>query len=239
MDALFVEERFCGPPGTGNGGYVCGRLAARISASAVEVTLRQPVPLMRPLAAEVMPDATVMLRDADTIIAEAKPQTAFEIEPPLVPTYQDALRAMPRYLGFTRHAFPRCFVCGPSRQEGDGLRIFAGSLDGLEHTVVAPWTPDGSLADMDGRIQPEFIWAALDCPGAFAVMDKRPRSMLLGRMTARISSSVRAEQPHVVLAWRIAVEGKKHIAGSALFHQQGEVKGVAKAIWFDVSTSAP
>ena len=26
--SLVIPSRFCGPPGSGNGGYVCGRIAA-------------------------------------------------------------------------------------------------------------------------------------------------------------------------------------------------------------------
>ena len=27
-DSLVIPSRFCGPPGSGNGGYACGRIAA-------------------------------------------------------------------------------------------------------------------------------------------------------------------------------------------------------------------
>ena len=27
-ESLVIPARFCGPPGSGNGGYVCGRIAA-------------------------------------------------------------------------------------------------------------------------------------------------------------------------------------------------------------------
>ena len=44
-----VAERFQGPPGTGNGGYVCGMLASylpdSIAARGIEATLRAPTPL--------------------------------------------------------------------------------------------------------------------------------------------------------------------------------------------------
>ena len=44
-----VAERFQGPPGTGNGGYVCGMLASylpdSIAAQGIEATLRAPTPL--------------------------------------------------------------------------------------------------------------------------------------------------------------------------------------------------
>ena len=47
---LVIPERFCGPPGTGNGGYVAGRLASLVASDSgsnptIEVTLRRPIPL--------------------------------------------------------------------------------------------------------------------------------------------------------------------------------------------------
>ena len=36
--------------------------------------------------------------------------------------------------------------------------------------LAAPWVPHASLDDGTGRVATEFLWAALDCAGAFAVM---------------------------------------------------------------------
>jgi hypothetical protein len=47
-ESLLIPTRFSGPPGTGNGGYSCGRFAALVGGAA-EVTLRRPVPLETPL----------------------------------------------------------------------------------------------------------------------------------------------------------------------------------------------
>ena len=46
--SIIIDRRYCGPPNSGNGGYVCGRLARHISVGTpdgVEVTLRAPPPL--------------------------------------------------------------------------------------------------------------------------------------------------------------------------------------------------
>ena len=43
-EALVIPTRYCGPPGSGNGGYVCGRIAAYANGP-VTVTLRRPPPL--------------------------------------------------------------------------------------------------------------------------------------------------------------------------------------------------
>jgi len=40
-ESLVIASRFCGPTGSGNGGYVCGRIAAYADGP-VTVTLRQP-----------------------------------------------------------------------------------------------------------------------------------------------------------------------------------------------------
>jgi hypothetical protein len=77
------------------------------------------------------------------------------------------------------------------------------------------------------------MWAALDCPGAFALMGNRSRPMVLGRMTGAVKSLVQVGERCVVLAWRIEVDGRKQIAGSMLFDEDGGVAASAKAIWFD------
>ena len=44
MAEIVIDERFRGPPDSGNGGYVAGRLAAFVDAPAVEVRLVAPPP---------------------------------------------------------------------------------------------------------------------------------------------------------------------------------------------------
>src|SRR5438552_14612416 len=44
MRSVVIERRFCGPPNSANGGYVCGLLAAHIDGNA-EITLLAPPPL--------------------------------------------------------------------------------------------------------------------------------------------------------------------------------------------------
>jgi len=51
------------------------------------------------------------------------------------------------------HPYPTCFVCGPGRAAGDGMRVFPGPLSGRD-IYAAPWQPDGSLLDGDGWVAP-------------------------------------------------------------------------------------
>ena len=101
-------------------------------------------------------------------------------------SYAEAEWASERYLGFTEHSAPGCFVCGPAREWGDGLAIFPGpSRAGV--CVAAPWAPDPTLFDKHGTVRPEFVWAALDCPTGFALLEAfGRRKVTLSQLTASL-----------------------------------------------------
>jgi hypothetical protein len=147
-------------------------------------------------------------------------------------TQEEAREAAGRYPGFSIHPFPTCFVCGPQRAEGDGLRIFTGPVVGRE-LVAAPWTPDESLTSADGVVGQEFLWAALDCPGAFA--NGFPEiAMVLGRLSAEVVRPVRPGEPCVVVGWSEGSEGRKHFAGTAIFGDDGQLVAFARATWISL-----
>src|SRR5919109_370019 len=68
--ALTIPSRFRGPSGIGNGGYVCGRIAAYVDGQAT-VTLRRPPPLATPMAVEQHDEGSVRVHQNGTLIAEA------------------------------------------------------------------------------------------------------------------------------------------------------------------------
>src|SRR6267154_1295695 len=68
MTSVIIDKRYCGPPNSGNGGYICGRLARHIPGGA-EVTLRAPPPLDRPLDVAAMDDGSWELRDGAAVVA--------------------------------------------------------------------------------------------------------------------------------------------------------------------------
>ena len=230
-DVLVVDPRFRGPPESANGGYVAGVLAGRVDGPA-EVTLRVPPPLGRPLAVRGGPGATVALLDGETLVAEARPATVdLDVPPPVGP--EAAHPAAEAYPWHDRHPYPTCFVCGPRRAPGDGLRIFPGPVPGAE-VYAAPWTPGADLAP-DGDVAAPFVWAALDCPSGIATdawTDVGP--ILLGRLAADLRRPVRAGAPHVVQAWRVARDGRKLHTASALFDAGGAVCAVARATWIEL-----
>ena len=226
---ITIDARFRGPAESGNGGYTCGLLAA-VAGEPAEVPLRRPPPLDRPLRVE-RGDGRATLCDGPALVAEAV-RAEVELEPPASVAFSVAEEASRHYLGFEEHAFPTCFVCGPERAPGDGLRIFAAAVPGQD-VVAAPWVPAAELADADGAVRREFVWAALDCPGAFAVGFAGRGELVLGRLAARLDRVPRAGERCVVVGWGLGEDGRKLSAGSALFGEDGALQGVARATWIE------
>ena len=232
MSTLSIAPRFCGPPGCANGGYLAG-LLARHAGGVVSVRLERPVPVDTPLELKQAPEGVLELCAHGQRFARAEPASLL-LTPPAAPDYLAALEASRRYIGFQRHAFPACFVCGPERLRGDGLRVFAGSCG--QH-VAAPWVPDASLGEADGKVAPQFMTAVLDCPGYFAARtDGVP--MLLGQFTAHIDRRVHVDEPCVVVGWRLASSGRKYEVGTALYDEDGQACACARAVWIEPRTSA-
>lgn len=230
-ETIVITSRYCGPAESGNGGYTCGRLAARLPGIA-EVTLRRPPPLDTGLSIVGRPQDGAALMQGDDVVAEARPASlAMDVLP--CPGLAAAADGSARYHGFVEHAFPACFVCGPERHIGDGLRIFAGDVDG-GGLVASPWTPQGWLGDADGVVRPEFVWAALDCPGAWAWLAELDDPLVLGRLTASLEAPVTTGRPHIVGGWRLGQEGRKFHSGTAVWRADGTLCARAKATWIQV-----
>jgi len=217
---LVIDPHFRGPTGSANGGYTCGVLASLLHGP-TEVTLRLPPPLERPLEVHWEDDRRrVELRDGDAVVAEARP-AEIEIDlPQPIPFDDAAAAALPE--GDRDSAFPECFVCGWARD--DGLGIYAGAVAG-KHLVAAPWTP------RDEHVAPEFVWAALDCPGAYAVHGGERGMPVLGRLAVRVEHLPHPGEQCVVLGWPLGEDGRKLYAGTALFGEDGRVLGVGRATW--------
>jgi hypothetical protein len=217
MGELVIGSRFRGPATSGNGGYTCGVVAAAVGGGEVEVSLRLPPPLDTPL--HVDGDGRVWWGEA--LVAEARPGEV-TLDPP-VPVEEAA--AVAACAPDPDSPFPQCFVCGRDRAPGDGLRIFPGPVGlGL---VAAPWTP---RADTVGR---EFVWSALDCPGAYATGMLGRGIVVLGRLTARVERVPQAGERCVAVGWSLGSDGRKHGAGTALFTADGELLGLARALWIE------
>lgn len=229
VTSLLVPSVFSGPPTSGNGGWCAGALASVIGGPTlgrtVEVTLRLPPPLETPLPVVDGDGTWRALDDEDRVVLEAR-VAADDLEASAPVAVEDARTAESSYAGHRAHPFPTCFVCGPERGEGDGLRIFAGPVAGRPGVAAATWTPHASSY--------EIAWAALDCAGAWATgIEESPR--VLGRMTARVDRLPEVGALHVVTGEARGSEGRKHHATTTLRDADGALLGVARQVWIDVA----
>jgi hypothetical protein len=231
-----IPRRFAGPPSMGHGGYVAGLFASRTTGP-VQVTLRRPTPLDTPLDLVATGGARLELRHGDVVVAESEPVAPMtDLVVPAPPSLEAARAAEPdspaRYNG--RGVHPTCFGCGQER-DGDALRIAAGPVEvaGVPQ-VAGTWLPGAAFAGDDGTVDAQWVLAALDCPGAFAFIASGTRAGLLGRIVFEQHAPVPAAEEHVVTGWRIADEGRKLFAGTALFSSGGSLLAAARATWFQM-----
>jgi hypothetical protein len=235
-ETIAIDARFCGPPGVANGGYAAGLLARGLR-GAVEVTLRAPIPLGRALAI-ARPDAgTRELRDGETLLASAR-EVALELEVPQPPDFATAEKTAGSCRAMRTHPFPRDFACGPAREPGDGLRLFPGVLEGTR-VVAAAWVPHASLADASGCVGAEFVWSALDSPSSFPLLEdpeaQKLEPLVLGRLTAEIAARLVPGERCVLIAWPLALEGRRGSSGTALFRVDGALVARARATWISLA----
>jgi hypothetical protein len=234
MWLISISKAFSGPPGTGNGGYVCGSLAALIDGPA-EITLKMPCPLDTALDV-VEHDHQFSLMDGENEIAVGRAALP-DIKARDAISFDQAVAASRDFSGYHHHPFPGCFVCGTDLAEGVGLRIYAGPIQGEDNVVGAPWIPHANHTNADGIIEDKIIWSALDCPGAFTVMNQESGPMLLGRLNAHIFGRPEVGEACVVQGWKTNQDGRKIMVGTALYGGDAELLAVAKATWITVKNS--
>ena len=239
LGTITIARRFRGPPNSGNGGYSCGRLAAFIDGPA-EVTLRKPPPLEVDMRVRAVPDeGGVAMYAGDQLIASARSvePTAADVA---APTFEEAIAASGRTFDPAVHKLPMCYVCGPDRAPGDGLRIFCGPVDPGDTewsgTVAAPWVPERYMAGEDGRVCATFIWAALDCPTAFACGSPAGfPTILLGRQAVSIFHRPAVGERCVIAARQTGRDGRKYLAEASLFNESGTPLAHCRATWIEVA----
>jgi hypothetical protein len=234
VSTVVVPEHLVGPPGMGHGGYVAGLLARHVD-GAVQVTLRRATPVGTELDVQVSDGGVVTLTHDGELIAEAEPAT-LDLDVPPVPGV-DAAREAEK--GSPSHwnelgVHPICFGCGLARDDDEGLAIPVGPLevDGSEQ-VAAVWRPTEAMAGADGCVDPIFVLAALDCPGAMAFIARGTFAGLLGRIVFEQTGSAEVGVDHVVTGWQIDRDGRKLFAGTALATADGTVLARARATWFE------
>ena len=232
---MIVPARFNGPPNTANGGYTAGMLATYLNhPDGAVVTLRQPPPLATPLDVRKLDGGTtdggttdggITLYQGERLIASAAPVPAPLTSTVPAVSWSAAMEVSAAYPGFVSHPFPTCFVCGPERPPGDGLRLFPGRLpDGRS---AAPWV-------VPEDVEATLVWAALDCPGGWSIaLESRP--YVLGRLSARVDALPAAGDGCVVMGALVATEGRKAEVLSTVYGPDGTVLALARATWIAIA----
>jgi len=228
-EGFTVDARYRGFPDVAHGGYVSGVLARSLGDGA-EVVLRRPPPIGRQLEIERDGPDRVVLRDGESVVAEAT-RAELKIDTPRVVTFDEAEAASRAYPGHSAHPFPSCFCCGPEREPGDGLRIFPGQLAGSE-IVAAPFIPDAALADDSGALGSELTGAAVDCPQLWALMIAAPpdssERVVTSGLAATLRGPLRADQRYIVIAWPAGREGNRLYADAAVLTENGDRVAVGR-----------
>ena len=216
---MSIDRRYRGPRTSANGGYAAGLLGSRLGGAA-QVTLRVPPPLGRPLTVRREGDR-LLLEEGDVLVAEATPGDP-DLAPPSPPGVAVAQQASAGIGSWGPPAFAECFVCG-ARDDGSGLGIHPGAVPGRDGLVATTWVAHDAT--------PEVVWAAIDCPGAYAVGDPSRGEIVLGRMTARVDRLPEEGESCVVVGWPLGEDGRKLFAGTALYGAAGDVLAVARQVW--------
>jgi hypothetical protein len=194
------------------------------------------------MAVERDEEGSIRVHHGGTLIAEAASSPGSPApETPGPVSAAEARAAAGRARYYTDPVFPACFVCGMNRQPGDGLRIFPGPVPGRA-LWAAPWTPDISVASA-GKVRPEVVWAALDCPSGIAAAEAAglagDSAILLGRMTVSLAARPAPGEQCRVIAWPGGRDGRKLLAGSALLGAAGQVLAAARTVWLTVPRPVP
>ncbi|MET0182330.1 MAG: hypothetical protein ABW199_05535 [Caulobacterales bacterium] len=237
MTRLIVARRYCGPPNSGNGGYVSGLLANTLGVHA-SVALRAPIPLDKDMTF-LRDGENGQLRDGETLIAEAKraDRAALPVPPP-APSLEEAREAGKRFVSF----HPICLTCADKLGPTESLCVHAGQRsDAPQGQMAAVWTADASFADEHGVLGEEFVWAALDCPGFYAWAETEGRHFaLLGTMQAEVLTLPRAGREYVVSAWTLEQQSaRKRTSGVALYDADGALMARALQVWIRMDAPQP
>ena len=225
-ETLTIAARFNGPPGSANGGYTCGLVAGLVGAEAVEVTLRSPPPLGRPLA---------VVRDGERGRAARRrgaggrgrgPPSccstcpsrcrADEIE-------RGRARGAPS-AGATDHPFPTCFVCGPRARQRRRPAHLPGRAAGPRRALRR------ALASRTRRSPATTAGCAPSVSGRRSTARRARRSptsaagppMVLARLSARLGCPVPSSASSTRSSrGSSAADGRKREGGGALYDSRG------------------
>ena len=199
LASLTIARRYRGPRTSANGGYAAGLLAQVVGVPAVEVTLRLPPPLERPLAV-TQDGERFLLLDGDALVAEARAGRSCG-GGSCAADLRGGSRGVDGRRVLGRSGVRRVLRLRHPVRTGPGLEIHAGRVPGrVDDLVATTWVARD--------VRPEIAWAAIDCPGAYALRGEGRGEPLLARMTARIDRLPEEGERCVVVGWPLGEEGE-------------------------------
>jgi len=230
---LVISARFRGPATSANGGFAAGCIASFLDGP-VKVRLHKPPPLDTPLAVREL-ERGVELVDGDDVVLSAASTAALNTTVPDI-DLAAARSAVAALDDLNRHPAPTCFVCGPERP--DGLRIFPGVI--AEGVVATRWTPPRDLTDGDGVLPNPIVWAALDCPGGWALTASSRETDFfpaLVEQSVDIVDPIRIDDDLLVVGWRTGAEERRMFANVALIDDEGRVRAMCQQTCYAMETT--
>jgi hypothetical protein len=222
---ITIDRHYVGPPNMAQGGYISGTMAVHLASDTVEVTMRNPTPMGKPLLLDTSAPDRVVIYDGDKVLNEARPAD-LNLDMPEPISLAQARTASLRHV--KEMPYPDCFGCGSARSDDDGLHLRSGPVAGRK-IVATDWVPRAAAvgADMGEPVPEPIVWAAMECPIARA-MDleemKAPEELIvLGRMTTRVHALPTVGEACFFMGWPIERAGRKiHLAGT-LHNATGQV----------------
>ena len=149
-ETILIARRFRGPLTSANG-YAAGMLAGHVAAPAVEVTLRLPPPLERPLDVRLDGGHAVLL-DGDEIVAEAEP-SVLDLDGPRV-SLEEAKAASGGTSGWATRCSGSASRAASARRATASRSMRARSR-GRDGVHAATWQAN--------EVSLPVVWAAIDC----------------------------------------------------------------------------
>jgi len=226
---ITISRHFEGPTDMTLGAYISGLMSVHLDSDTVEVTMRKPTRMERPLILDTSVDDRVFLFDGDVLLNEARP-VSLEMERPDPITLEQAKGASRRE---TVAAFPNCFGCGSARTQENGLHLRSGPVKGRD-VVAIDWTPSTATVGVSaGEYVPEtMVLTAMECPIAKAMELKNMRSpdevAVLGRMTTKVNALPRVGELYFFMGWPIERVRRRIEMAGTLNDESGRVLAMTR-----------
>ena len=200
---IVISRHFEGPTDLTLGGYISGLMSVYLDSDTVEVTMRKPTFMERPLVLDTMTPDRVFLYDGENLLNEAQP-AELDMEIPEAVTLEQAKKASRRN---TVAAFPNCFGCGSARTEDNGLHLRSGPVEG-RNIVAIDWSPRASVVGtaQGEKVSETIVLTAMECPIAKAMdlgLRNKEDTAVLGRMTTKIISLPFVGGQYFFMGWPI------------------------------------